>query len=468
MPDAPAPGRGSAADREAVTPTADSPTPATNSLTPAADSPTPAADSPTSAEPAVQSPAPDPSPGQGAVPDEERTPETDSPETESLKTESLGFGLVADGTRRRDAVAGERGVDSAGEVVAGTTEGERAGFRLAAFGAVLVVVLFAGYGLGRLNNGTASASSPPTSVATDAAMAGMPMDESQPHTHNTDGTVTQPGAGQPGAGQPGAGQPGAGQISAGQSGAAQSVTGQPGAAMQMGAAVGGLSLSSGGLTLEPLTTVFTAGKAQQLKFRVAATGGISVTTYAVVHDKPLHLVVIRRDLSGFQHLHPTMGLDGTWSIDLTLAQPGIYRMVADFTAVVGGKQIATTLGSDLTVAGSYAPLALPAPVQTVSTMGFEVGYEGKPSIGSTQPIMVGVAGADRRPAALEPYLGAFGHLVVLRQGDLAYVHVHPEAQLVDGKVKFWLTVPSSGTYRMFFDFQVAGQVHTAAWTAVVA
>ena len=55
----------------------------------------------------------------------------------------------------------------------------------------------------------------------------------------------------------------------------------------------------------------------------------------------------------------------------------------------------------------------------------------------------------------------------MREGDLAYVHVHPEAQLVDGKVKFWLAMPSAGSYRMFFDFQVAGKVHTAAWTAVV-
>ena len=56
---------------------------------------------------------------------------------------------------------------------------------------------------------------------------------------------------------------------------------------------------------------------------------------------------------------------------------------------------------------------------------------------------------------------------MLRQGDLGYVHVHPEPQLVDGKVKFWLAAPSAGTYRMFFDFQVAGRVHTAAWTVTV-
>ena len=258
-------------------------------------------------------------------------------------------------------------------------------------------------------------------------MPGMTVDENQPHTHGVDGTVAQPGTAAP-----------------------------------MGAAVGGLSLSSGGLTLVPSPTTFVAGKAQHLGFRITAAGGAPVTTYAIVHDKPLHLIVVRRDLSGFQHVHPVMAPDGTWGIDLTLAEPGVYRMIADFTAVVGGSPVATTLGTDLTVAGDYAPRALPAPDPTDSTDGFTVGYEGKPSTGATQPILVGVT-----PGTLEPYLGAYGHLVVLRQGDLAYVHVHPEPQLVDGKVKFWLALPSAGTYRMFFDFQVAGKVHTAAWTAQI-
>jgi hypothetical protein len=81
--------------------------------------------------------------------------------------------------------------------------------------------------------------------------------------------------------------------------------------------------------------------------------------------------------------------------------------------------------------------------------------------------MVSVTTSAGQPAPLQPYLGAFGHLVALRQGDLGYVHVHPEEQMVDGKVKFWLAAPSAGTYRMFFDFQVAGRVHTAAWTVTV-
>jgi hypothetical protein len=181
----------------------------------------------------------------------------------------------------------------------------------------------------------------------------------------------------------------------------------------------------------------------------------------------LHFVVVRRDLTGFQHLHPVMAPDGTWSVDLSLAAPGSYRAIADFTAVLGGQQTPATLGVDLTVAGDYRPVALPAPVPKATTEGFAISYAGEPKTGATQPLLMTVTGPDGTPAALEPYLGAFGHLIVLREGDVGYVHVHPEAQPVDRAVKFWLTAPGPGRYRMFFDFQVAGQVHTAAFTTTV-
>jgi hypothetical protein len=298
------------------------------------------------------------------------------------------------------------------------------GFRFAAVGALLIVVLFAGYGLGRLNNGTGA----PAAATPPATPSASPFDESRPHTHGTT-------------------------VPAGASGA--------------GAPVGGLSLSGGGLTLTPLTTLFEAGKPQKLEFTISGPGGAPVTTYAVVHEKPLHLIIARRDLTGFQHLHPVMATDGTWSVDLTLAEPGVHRLFADFTALVGGVEIATTLGHDLTVAGAYTPVTVPDPVRAATTDGFTVGYEGTPATESTQPLLMTVTDGAGRPVTPEPYLGAYGHLVVLRQGDLGYVHVHPEQQPVDGKVKFWLAAPSRGTYRMFFDFQVAGKVSTAAWTVVV-
>jgi hypothetical protein len=230
---------------------------------------------------------------------------------------------------------------------------------------------------------------------------------------------------------------------------------------------GGLSVSAAGLTLVPESTTFPAGRGKPLRFHVAGPQGTAITAFATVHEKPLHLIVVRRDLSGYRHLHPTMAPDGTWSVDLALAGAGSWRAYADFTAMVGGQATPAVLGIDLDVPGRFAPVPLPEAANQATTDGFTVDYEGAPRVGATQPLLVRVTGVTGGSAALEPYLGAYGHLVVLRDGDLGYVHVHPEARLVDGAVKFWLAAPGPGRYRMFFDFKEAGKVRTAAFTAII-
>lgn len=234
-----------------------------------------------------------------------------------------------------------------------------------------------------------------------------------------------------------------------------------------GSEVGGLSVSSGGYTLAPAAAVFAAPGPQQLKFTINGADGKAVTNFAVVHSKPLHLVVVRRDMTGYQHLHPTMAADGSWTVRADLATPGLWRAYADFTAVsAGGTQTAIALGADLTVAGDHRPQPLPAAARAAAIDGQTVAYEGTPVIGASQPLLFTVKQGGA-VAALEPYLGSFGHLVVLRELDLAYVHVHPEPALVNGGVKFWLAAPSPGRYRMFFDYSVGGKVRTAQFTLEV-
>ncbi|HET6529232.1 MAG TPA: hypothetical protein VFH03_01245 [Actinoplanes sp.] len=312
---------------------------------------------------------------------------------------------------------------------------ERAGFRLAAFAAVLVIVLFAAYGVGRLNNGAATGQ---TGSTAPAAATGPAAATDDGHGHSASGQAGVP---------------------------PHDETGRVTGGSTVGDDVGGLTVTNQGLTLVPEKTTFAAGRAGTFVFTVTGSGGVPITTYQVVHDKPLHLIVVRRDLTGFQHLHPSMASDGTWRTPLTLAEPGSYRAIADFTASIGGRQVATTLGVDLAVPGHYRPIPLPAPSRQAVTDTFTVTYQGQPRTGSTQPLVMTVTKG--RPVQPEPYLGAFGHLVVFREGDIAYVHVHPEAELADGKIKFWLAAPGAGRYRMFLDFQVGGTVHTAAWTAVV-
>jgi hypothetical protein len=69
-----------------------------------------------------------------------------------------------------------------------------------------------------------------------------------------------------------------------------------------------------------------------------------------------------------------------------------------------------------------------------------------------------------QPVAVEPYLGASGHLVALRAGDLAYLHVHPMDSKERGRIAFAAHYPSAGRYRLFLQFKAAGRVHTAALT----
>ena len=71
---------------------------------------------------------------------------------------------------------------------------------------------------------------------------------------------------------------------------------------------------------------------------------------------------------------------------------------------------------------------------------------------------------DGAPVRTEPYLGAGGHLVALREGDLAFLHVHPTG---DDSVRFAATFPTEGRYRLFLQFKHEGRVQTVAFTQEV-
>ncbi|WP_433529989.1 hypothetical protein ACQPYA_27885 [Micromonospora sp. CA-263727] len=296
---------------------------------------------------------------------------------------------------------------------------DRATLRLALVVGGLVLAVLLGFGLGRLNGGGAAVGGAESALADHSHAPGVGA-----HSHGADQAAA--------------------------------------------ADAGGLAVSRDGYTLTPLTAGFTAGRTGELRFRIDDGQRRTVTRFAVVHDKPMHVIVVRRDLTGYQHLHPTMAPDGTWSVPLTLPQPGIWRAYADFTALADdGRQTATTLGVDLVAPGDYTPRPLPAPTTTTTVDGFTVGYEGTPEPGLTVPLAFRVTGPDGAAPTLERYLGAYGHLVALRDGDLGYLHVHPEPELIDGTIRFWLTTPGPGRYRLYLDFATGGEVRTAEFTVIV-
>ena len=229
----------------------------------------------------------------------------------------------------------------------------------------------------------------------------------------------------------------------------------------------GLLVAQDGYTLDLGTTALPAGPATPLAFRILGPDGTPVTAYDESHDKDLHLIAVRRDLAGFQHVHPTLATDGTWTIPLALT-PGTWRLFADFVPAADGEN--RTLGADLAVPGQYDPAPVPGDSRTAEVDGYTVTLDGDLVPGEESDLTFQVSVGGRPVTDLQPYLGAYGHLVVLRAGDLAYLHVHPAGEPGDGAtepgpdVTFSSTAPSSGTYRLFLDFRHGDAVHTAAFT----
>lgn len=206
------------------------------------------------------------------------------------------------------------------------------------------------------------------------------------------------------------------------------------------AAPAGLAVEQDGYRLVHERHSFPAGRAAPYVFRIVGPDGEAVRDFEVEHERRLHLIVVGRvPGSPFLHLHPRQRTDGSWIVPLTLPIAGSYRVFADFTT--GGER--RTLGIDVVATGGPSAVA-----SWESTYSVELREHGDRLVFEVLD--------DGEPVATEPYLGAGGHLVVLREGDLAYIHAHAE----EDELAFDVPFPSEGTYRLYLQFKVRGSVET--------
>jgi hypothetical protein len=228
----------------------------------------------------------------------------------------------------------------------------------------------------------------------------------------------------------------------------------------------GLHAQLAGLRLVPLSRTLTAGASTTWRFRIIGCDGNPVLHFDRDNTKLLHLIVVRTDLSGYQHLHPTLGTDGTFTIELRTAHPGTYRAIADF--VIEGRKY--VLGTNLTASGPVRSIALPAPAlaSSVDGYGVELQRPAQLTAGQAAQLTFRITRHGQLAGDLEPYLGSYGHLVALHAPELAYSHVHPiSADPTRGAVTFDTELSERGTYRLFLQFQTRGRVHTVAFTQTV-
>lgn len=213
-----------------------------------------------------------------------------------------------------------------------------------------------------------------------------------------------------------------------------------------------------------------AGQPATIRIHIQDEAGKPIDQLDIEHEKLLHLIVVSKDLSYFNHIHPEYMGQGEFVISNTFPSGGDYKLIADFVPAGGSK---TTQTEWITVEGATEPpVALDADKVHARTVdGVEVKLlNDHPEAGKDFELNFELADADtKQPITdLEQYLGAVGHVVILSEDTEDYLHVHPVEENATGPVaKFITNFPGKGTYKIWGQFQRNGKVLTVPFVVQV-
>ena len=242
-----------------------------------------------------------------------------------------------------------------------------------------------------------------------------------------------------------------------------------------------------------------------------AKSGDAVKEFEVEMTKQMHLIVVKNDLSWFNHIHPKFQGNGKFTVTTALPSAGSYKIYADYTIKGIGQQVPqfefATAGASVTPAKNDA-LTPDKPQGAWLLNKFNAHPESEPDTkgGKTYEVAMMpmpspvVAGQDTmlhfqiRDAKgvpvknLQPYLGAMGHCVILSSDTNSYLHSHPMGSDMKGmdhsmggmkmddmkmetkapksgdpNVMFHTNFPKAGLYKVWGQFQHEGKIITAAF-----
>ena len=205
-----------------------------------------------------------------------------------------------------------------------------------------------------------------------------------------------------------------------------------------------------------------SGSPTKLVLQILDDDGAPIKQFDVLHEKLVHLIVVREGLDEFAHLHPEVDASGTITIEYTFPKSGTYRLFADHQPQGKSPGLAT---GEIVVAGDGEPAAalVPNASNEVAVGEIKAHVTIQPGDRETTVRFHLVDAAGQAVGDLQPYLGAMGHLVIISADGRAYVHAHPlgEAKTApEGAVEFAAHFPKPGIYKAWGQFQRGGSVFT--------
>ncbi|MDR6553242.1 hypothetical protein [Paenibacillus qinlingensis] len=187
-----------------------------------------------------------------------------------------------------------------------------------------------------------------------------------------------------------------------------------------------------------------------------------IEKFDLMHEKLMHLIVVSRDLSYFDHLHPNYAGAGRFDVQTSFPAGGYYQLIADFTPTGLGE----TVQSHWVTINGKAPKAIK--LQPDKSLTKQVG--DKEVTLAFDHLMAGMTldmvftfkqGTEKTPVTnLQPYLGSVGHIVAISEDGNEYVHVHPaDPSATSGpSAAFKILFPKKGIYKIWGQFQQNNEV----------
>lgn len=234
------------------------------------------------------------------------------------------------------------------------------------------------------------------------------------------------------------------------------------------------------ITSDSQGKTFSVNSPNEYSFSLVDDRGNTLKDFEITHTKKMHVIVARKDLAYFQHIHPDFNQStGQFSFsNLTFPADGIYRIFADFAPAGGqkdamGAPLPVTLSEDVPVGigKNYTPQTLGSEEKVKIFNDYQVSLAYGQLVSGKEVMLTFNLNQNGKPITdLQEYLGALGHSVILREGNLDFIHAHPVEDAKKpqtGRVSFMVDFPEAGNYKVFTQFQRDGKVFTTDFVVSV-
>jgi hypothetical protein len=234
------------------------------------------------------------------------------------------------------------------------------------------------------------------------------------------------------------------------------------------------------------------GTPMTVSFTVTQPNGKPLTRYRTGPGPHtgVHLIIVRDDLAYVIHQHPLVSPSGLLRQTVTFPAPGPYRVLVDIYPNLPGSLPNFQLFQNVDVSGAYHPRPLPPFKPSIMIDGYHIELQPFPQLHAIQAQFLHATITDPRgrPVTFTPWFGALAHAIFFHKGSLYYFHTHicapnapncgslpgvPASRIggsssAPGKLSIGVLLPAPGTWRLFLQMKLRGNIVTAPFTLQVA